>query len=159
MARAGITSDHLNPSYLAWIFPKSVAAGLNEGFIAEMAAEFEGSGALQDSLLSIADIFASTNFCIVLIPFHFQVSQRYVDIEAEFLLPIRAPLGREVQDALLTWAKRQDICMIDLLPAMQEEQARTQELLFYPLDGHLRPSGNAFVAKKLHELELLDSGQ
>ncbi len=59
----------------------------------------------------------------------------------------------------MAWAKQHDICMIDLLPAIQKEQARTKELLFYPLDGHLRPAGNVFVAKKLHELGLLETGQ
>ncbi len=159
LARTGINPGDLNPSYLAWIFPKSPASGLSESFIAEMAAEFEGSRALQDRLLSIAENFASTNFCFVLFPFHFQVSQRYLDIESAFQLPIGELLGREVQDALLAWAKQHDICMIDLLPAIQKEQARTKELLFYPLDGHLRPAGNVFVAKKLHELGLLETGQ
>ena len=157
LARAGINPSHLNPSYLAWIFPKSPAAGLSEDFIAEMAAEFEGSKPLQDALQSLADTFSGTNFCFVLVPFHFQVSQRYVDIESAFHLPIVAPLGRQVQDALLAWAERHHHCMIDLLPAIQEEQARTPELLFYPLDGHLRPAGNAFVARRLHELGILES--
>ena len=49
--------------------------------------------------------------------------------------------------------------MIDLLPAMQEQQAGSEELLFYPLDGHLRPAGNASVAQTLHELAFMDSGQ
>lgn len=159
LARSGIDASHLNPSYLAWIYPDSPAAGLSEDFVAEMAAEFEGSEALQDRLLSIAETFRGTNFCFVLIPFHFQVSRRYVEIESAFHLPIDAPLGRQAQDALLAWADRHGRCMIDLLPAFRDEQARTDDLLFYPLDGHLRPVGNAVLARTLHERGLLRRGE
>ena len=101
LAREGIAPSHVNPFYLAWNYSKSPDASLHEDFIAEMAVDFESSNALQTSLRSIADHFAGANVCYVLIPMHFQLSQRYVDIEAAFHLPIRAPLGREIQDALL----------------------------------------------------------
>lgn len=158
LARQGIAPREVNPFYLAWVYPKSPDTGLSATFIADMAAEFEASPALQASLRAIADRFTGTNFCYVLLPMHFQVSQRYIDIEAAFHLPIRAPLDREIQDALLAWAERAGVCMIDLLPAMQDRQARSEELLFYPLDGHLRPAGNAFVAETLRGLGLPEGG-
>lgn len=157
LARAGIEPHLLNPAYLAWIFPTSPTHGLSGDFIADIADEFTNSRALQNTLQSIAQTFSGTNFCFVLIPFHLQVSQRYVDLEAPFDLPIEKQLGREAQDVLLDWAKQHGHCMVDLLPALEAEQAHSRELLFYPLDGHLRPAGNALVAKELHELGLLEA--
>lgn len=145
-----INVDSLNPFYLAWIFPKPKKPGLNADFIVNLTKVFEATNYSQNSILKVRKNFPDGFFCVVMIPFHLQVSQRYIEIESQFHLPIQRILGRELQDALLKWASRNDICMIDLLPAMQEYEKSSSELLFMPLNGHLNPRGNSFVADVLY---------
>jgi hypothetical protein len=149
-AERGIDFEVLSPFYVAGIYPDSNERGLSADLIANYAETFESTSYVQETVLKIRDYFPKSRFCLFLIPHHFQVSQRYVEIESQFHLPIEGVLGRELQDAVLNWAQDNSICVIDLLPAIQAYEKRTNELLFMPLDGHLNRKGNSLLADILH---------
>jgi lysophospholipase L1-like esterase len=109
------------------------------------AEEFERAWALERALLAELDRECRAHgarFAIVAIPEQIQVEPETPVIGLD-------PRDYDVQEKLRAFGRQTGVPVIDLLPALRDEHARTRAPLYYQWDRHLNVRGHEIVAAEV----------
>ena len=114
----------------------------------DLANMFHTDDYTSNLLLNIKKTFPSTPYLLLLQASKYQVSSEYFKYLTPlgFDFPDQQLLGREIQDAVIDWAHKNSVEILDVLPAMQASQDKN---FYHRIDDHYNAHGNEFVANQL----------
>lgn len=137
-----------------------VILGGNRKYYELLTERFNEGHFAKKGILTIKEIYKNVGFLLLINPSKYQVNSRYFAElrKAGFICSDEQAVDRKIQDAIISWAREQNIDYLDLLPAVIQRDSVEQ--LFYNIDVHYNAQGNRLAAeeiyKKLKELRVLN---
>jgi hypothetical protein len=134
--------------------------GGNRKYYQLLTERFNESHFVKKGILTIKRIYNNVGFLLLINPSKYQANSRYFAElrKAGFTCIDDQAVDRSIQDAIISWAREQNIDYLDLLPAIIQRDSVEQ--LFYNIDVHYNAQGNHLAAeeiyKKLKELRVLN---
>jgi len=152
--------QQMNP----WLFLRTEnvdSLGGNQKYYDDtLIGRFNGDPAIKKIILGMKGTFHNAPFLLLLLPSKYQVNSKYFDILRRIGLPCRdiKIVDRRLQDTIISWALKNHIDYLDVLPAMRRGPNKS---FFYDIDIHFNVQGNYLVIgelyKKLNEMGMLKS--
>lgn len=131
-----------------WLLPRA-KVGDNQRYYDQLTTRFSSQPLTRDSITGIRDLFPDCPFLLVLHPSKYQVSTEQFDElrKIGFVFERDQVVDRKLQDAIIAWAKEEEIETLDLLPALRAAPAGT----YHALDDHYTAAGNRIAAAAIAE--------
>lgn len=138
-------TDNINP----WIIQRGILVGDNQEYYNRLVERFNIDPTTKKYILQIREIYKDIPFILLINPSKHQVNVKYFDTMRKlgYAYKENKVIDRKIQDAIISWAAKNNIDYLDILPFM----LHSNESLFYEIDIHYNPEGNRLVAEKIYD--------